>query len=184
MNWEAVSAIGQVVGAVAVVISIVYLAVQIRANTRAVRGQAGFDAAHSWAQTNEVLGQLPDNVLRLFREAFDADADKAAAWSEDEHHRMSVLLRSVLQKLEGQYFLYVNGSLDAGLWTQRCAIARGMIQSPYMRGWWANERAAKTFSPSFIAVIEAAGDAIDISRIAYPAGRSPSVQTIAQPRPL
>jgi hypothetical protein len=170
--WDAVSAIGQVVGAIAVVVSIVYLAIQIRANTRAVRGQAGFEAAHSWAETNEVLGQLPDDVMRLFREAFDADAGRTEAWSEGERHRMSVLFRSLFQKLEGQYFLYVNGSLDAGLWAQRCAIARGMIRSPYMRGWWENERTIRTFSPAFAAAIDAAGDAIDVSRVAYPAGRS------------
>ena len=38
MNWDALSAIGQTVGALAVVISLIYLAVQMRQNTRAVRG--------------------------------------------------------------------------------------------------------------------------------------------------
>jgi len=182
MNWEAVSAIGQVVGAVAVVVSIVYLALQIRANTRAVRGQAGFEAAHSWAETNEVLGQLPDDQLRLFREAFDADAEHIPTWSEGEHHRLSLLFCSVFQKLEGQHFLYVNGSLDAGLWDQRCAIGRGMIQPPYMRAWWENERAIRTFSTGFVAAIETRGDSIDFSRVAYPAGRSPTVPESTQER--
>ena len=36
MNWEAISAIGEAVGAIAVVISLVYLAVQIRQNTRQI----------------------------------------------------------------------------------------------------------------------------------------------------
>lgn len=176
MNWEAVSAIGQVVGAIAVVVSIAYLAIQIRANTRAVRGQAGFEAAHSWAETNEILGQLPEDSLRLFRESFDADPEATSTWTEVEHHRLSLLYRSVFQKLEGQYFLYINGSLDAALWDQRCAVGRGMIEPPYMRAWWDNERAIKTFSPAFVAAIEAAADAIDYSRVAHPAGRSPTGQ--------
>jgi len=35
VNWEAISAIGQLVGALAVVISLIYLASEVRRNTRA-----------------------------------------------------------------------------------------------------------------------------------------------------
>ena len=37
MNWEAISAIGQLVGALAVVISLIYLANQVRGNARETR---------------------------------------------------------------------------------------------------------------------------------------------------
>jgi hypothetical protein len=37
VNWEAISAIGQLVGAIAVVISVLYLAVQVRSNARETR---------------------------------------------------------------------------------------------------------------------------------------------------
>src|SRR2546430_3344065 len=37
MNWEAISALGQIVGAIAVVISVVYLATQVRGNARQTR---------------------------------------------------------------------------------------------------------------------------------------------------
>jgi hypothetical protein len=37
MNWEALGAIGETVGAVAVVVTLGYLAVQIRRNTRWLR---------------------------------------------------------------------------------------------------------------------------------------------------
>ena len=40
MDWAIVSAIGEVLGAVAVVISIWYLAAQVKHNTESVRGQA------------------------------------------------------------------------------------------------------------------------------------------------
>ena len=39
MNWEAVGAIGEIVGAIAVVLSLVYLAAQIRQNTKLVEEQ-------------------------------------------------------------------------------------------------------------------------------------------------
>ena len=37
MNWEAIGAIGEIVGAAAVVFSLTYLALQLRANTRTMR---------------------------------------------------------------------------------------------------------------------------------------------------
>ena len=36
MNWEALGAIGEIVGAIAVVLTLGYLAVQMRQNTRVV----------------------------------------------------------------------------------------------------------------------------------------------------
>jgi hypothetical protein len=40
MNWEAIGAVGETVGALAVLVTLVYLAVQIRQNTKAVRAAA------------------------------------------------------------------------------------------------------------------------------------------------
>ena len=40
VNWEAVSAIGEIVGAIAVVVTLAYLAVQIRQNTQVARSTA------------------------------------------------------------------------------------------------------------------------------------------------
>ena len=40
MNWDAIGAIGEIVGALAVFITLVYLALQIRQNTRAVHSSA------------------------------------------------------------------------------------------------------------------------------------------------
>ena len=38
IEWEAISAVSEIIGAVAVVVSLIYVAAQIRQNTRAIRG--------------------------------------------------------------------------------------------------------------------------------------------------
>lgn len=43
MNWDALGAIGELIGAVAVVSTLIYLAIQIRQNTRHVQAQMGHD---------------------------------------------------------------------------------------------------------------------------------------------
>ncbi len=71
MNWEAIGAAGEILGALAVVASIVYLSSQIRSNTRATKASAGFEAAHSWAISNEVIlgleTTLKSNAVESYR---------------------------------------------------------------------------------------------------------------------
>ncbi len=98
MNWEAIAAIGETAGAAAVVISIVYLSVQIKSNTRATMASASFDASHSWAEFNEHMMLAPDDVLGLTLRTYDPKAT-AEDLSEMEFMRMAVVHRTIFQKL-------------------------------------------------------------------------------------
>jgi hypothetical protein len=84
VNWEAVGALGEWIGAFGVVISIVFLAQQVRSNTRALKARAAYDAGIGWAELNEELAQnilfdtntpgsfnFPDDTIRLWQP--DAD---------------------------------------------------------------------------------------------------------------
>ncbi len=56
MNWDAVGSIAEVVGAVAVLITLIYLAVQTRNNVKVMRSRAIWDAQGSFVEVNEILG--------------------------------------------------------------------------------------------------------------------------------
>ena len=64
MNWEAIGAVGESLSAVAVLITLVYLAVQIRQNTHAMKISAmtSFRDVHELTESNgpyiAVLGKL------------------------------------------------------------------------------------------------------------------------------
>lgn len=164
MDWEAVAAVAQVVGAIGVVVSIVYLALQVRESTRVARGQAAFDAAHSWAMTNEVLAHAPDEVLALLVR-WASPGFARGDLSEVEEQRLSLIFRSIFQKLEGQFFLHKHGLLEPGLWEQRRAIGRGMIELPHQRDLWVKEQAIATWSREFVEAIESAPSAPDMSSV-------------------
>jgi hypothetical protein len=57
VNWEAITAVSEFIGVVAVVISLVYLAQEVRANTGALKASAGFDSTQGMATLNEGLVQ-------------------------------------------------------------------------------------------------------------------------------
>ncbi len=55
MNWEAIGAVGEIVGAVAVVLTLVYLAVQLRQNTAAVSTSTYESVTSGFNSVNEVV---------------------------------------------------------------------------------------------------------------------------------
>ena len=163
MNWDALGSIANSVGAIAVVGSIFYLAIQVRMNTKAVSATASFDAAHSWAEFNESALSLPDETLELILRTYDpatATEDVSAA----EYMRMAVLHRVIFQKLEGQYYLYKHGFLEPGVWENRRNVALGILNIPFYQAWWANELRSSTYSDEFVGALKA-GEAVDAARI-------------------
>ena len=60
MNWEAIGAVGEVVGAAGVIASLVYLAVQIRQNTRSVRRTSARQSSEKNALALRALADYSD----------------------------------------------------------------------------------------------------------------------------
>jgi len=157
MNWDAIGAIGETIGAIAVVVSILYLAIQIRSNTRATKASASFDATHSWATSNEQAPQFSDELIEAFRKTYDPKCDPKS-FTDIENIRIGAHNRALFQKLEGQYYLFKFGYLALGVWEKRSAWANGLIQLPYYSEWWENELKESIFSDEFVdAVLSASG---------------------------
>ncbi len=159
MNWEAVGAAGEILGALGVIVSIIYLAAQINANTRTMRANAGFEASHSWATFNEQLAHVGDDelsgMMRVFSEPWDS-------FSELERARVGLNMRALFQKLEGQYYLYRYDMLDEGIWSHRARWSAGLLRRPFFQTWWAIEKDQLVYSDEFVRALEAV-EAIDVS---------------------
>src|ERR1043166_921114 len=77
MNWEMISAVGQMLGAVGVIISIVYLAAQIRNQNKESQRQAMTVLTTHWSDLNRTLVENPEMAvlwLRALRSFDDLDA--------------------------------------------------------------------------------------------------------------
>ena len=59
VNWEAIAAVGQLVGALAVLATLIYLAVQIRQNTAAVATATYESAMTGFNDINVVVASHP-----------------------------------------------------------------------------------------------------------------------------
>jgi hypothetical protein len=59
MNWEAIGAIGEIVGAIAVFVTLLYLGIQLRLNTRALKSSTFQEISASTAETMQVIASTP-----------------------------------------------------------------------------------------------------------------------------
>ena len=160
MNWDAIGAVGEVVGALAVVATLFYLVIQVRqsrqateANTRAIRGNASWDAENVFAQRNLGIAGDTDHA-ELVQRIYATNAD-ISSFSESERIRVVADTTSTLQMVQAQYFLWMEGSLPDEIWAHRSTWARRFIMLPIVNVVWEDLKTEDFFVPGFVATIEA-----------------------------
>ncbi len=70
MNWDAIGAVSEVAAAIGVVVSLVYLAVQIRENTRSSRSATRQSIVESVIATNMIWAQS-ESFSQVFQDHLD-----------------------------------------------------------------------------------------------------------------
>jgi hypothetical protein len=168
MNWEALGAIGEVVGAAGVVVTLLYLAVQVRLSRHATDANTQVNRAASAAlsqDANSGLNQLlasNSSLSKLLSGAMEQGSFDGM--SADELFRVHMSMRAALQIMEATYFRYEEGLLDPRIWSLRRNWTKSFVQKDPVSDWWAAERESSCFTNEFIAEIESAeGFALDVS---------------------
>jgi hypothetical protein len=146
MDWNALGAIGQIVAAAGVIISLVYLSRQIAQNTRSLKN------------ANAALVQ--SNFQQLARQAYlDRDlADlviRAMADAEDLPPAERLASRAYffdwLKTAEIAHHQYRCGELDESLWVASLEFYKAYFKTPGFRSYWAERQSA--FVPEFRAAM-------------------------------
>lgn len=142
MNWDAISAVSQLIGSIAVVISVLYLAVQLRSSTRVARVAAQDAAA---AALRDVTKPFMENaeLARIWRRGLE---DLKSLSAEDQA-RFFHAAHQFLKALETIHFHYVYGLLDAQLWAGWMELLRHYVATPGLE-YYLNLRGA-VFSERF-----------------------------------
>jgi hypothetical protein len=149
VTLEAIYYIGQTIAVVAIVGSLVFVAIQTRQNTRTLRAQAAWDAQASFAEINDMLA-AGGPISEVSYKALAA----AESLSPYERYLMHRLMRGLLQRAEAQYALYANGVLDAEVWRLRRGYLRSLLGNALVDEIWRAEKANSMFTAAFIAEIE------------------------------
>lgn len=142
MNWEAISTIAEIVGATAVVISLIYLATQIRQNSRQVEEQVralrlqAYDSAGADFSALRLHISASPQVASVWRRAKDSysalSADERAQANELFHEHMWAY-QNILSRMESgasDEALLKLADINIGYWMGNAGF----------REWWRTEQ--------------------------------------------
>ena len=131
MNLEAGAALGEIIGAVAVVISVIYLAIQIRKQTEEARLAATRDLAFHSQENFQQLVQDAE-LLKIYRQGI-ADYDSLP---DDDRLRLSIFFANLFRVAELQYLHGLRGKSDSVHFESMDIGLLEGLTFPGIRRWW------------------------------------------------
>ena len=147
MNWDALGALAELAGAVGVIASLVYLASQIRQNTRAVRSATYQSLTDSSMSFSALVAGDP-----TLSSLFDRGMDDFSSLESDARVRFSFLMQNYLRMLENSFHQHRDGMLDEERWQRTASTLRMAVVRPGFSQWWNSPRAP--FAASFEALVD------------------------------
>ncbi len=142
MNWEAVGALAEGVGALGVVLTIAYLAVQVRHNSRSVQA-ATYDAlVGRFREWNSQFSQssAEANFFHMSLESWDSIDD-------DDRRRAIHIWFDFLKMMENVHYQYRTGMMEEELWSGWEEFFRIYLPAPGLQWYWSKRR--RLFAPEF-----------------------------------
>jgi hypothetical protein len=147
MNWEAIGAVGEMLGAVGVIVTLVYLARQIRQNTRATRLSTSQAIATAARDRNKPLLQDPELAW-----TFQVGTEDPTRLSEKEQARFVELCFSFFRMFEDAHYQHQNGALDPKIWDGYERLYAAYAKAPGLQAYWKLRKT--TFRPAFQTFID------------------------------
>lgn len=147
MTLEQLGNIGELVGAIGVIISLVYLALQIRTNTEAERTSTYQSIVSDFGALNNTMASTPE-LSHLFVRAME-DYHQL---SPDEKARISQLFFQCFRFFENMFYQQRKGYLDDEVWTGWKRLMLTYHARPGFLTWWEHRR--DVFSEPFVIFLE------------------------------
>ena len=151
MDWNELGSIGEAISALAVVVSVVYVAIQLRANTRTNRAKAAQEAEELFIGMNVTAATDPD-ISELFVRLFKAKS--IDDFNETENMQIRLVVIAWTQAVQAQYFMWREGTLLDEVWDYRIKWYRSWILIPAIGEIWEQSKPENLFSEKFINEVE------------------------------
>ena len=131
MTLQDWGAVGELVGGIAVVVTLIYLALQIRHNTSVVK------------TTNYLkLSQDSDDFSRMIagdnqlNELYLKGCEDFSSLSESDKSRFNMIMSLLIHPYQSMYQLRVRGHIDEELMLNSFDILSTLLKRPGVRLWW------------------------------------------------
>jgi hypothetical protein len=141
MTLQDLANLGEVIGAIAVIVSLIYLAVQIRENTRAMRRAATQDIHRSLNDQARCFVESPDLAALLIRAS-----QRPGELTGEERFRFQMPLTYVFSNFEMAIEYHREGLLGDDMIEGYVRGIHPLFENPLVLEWWEAEGQG-TFSP-------------------------------------
>ena len=123
--------IGDFLGGIGVVVTLAYLAVQIRKNTRSVRSAALDSISTSISEFMDKVAQDPA-LTKLWFDGLSGTVEL----SETDNRRFNLLLISLVRRWENAFHQSQAGVLESASWSGMLAGLTFVFSAPGAQAWW------------------------------------------------
>ena len=161
MNWEAISAIAEVLGVIAIVVSLIYVAVQIRQNTKVARAAT----RQAIADSTENLGSdllTNGEMAEIFVKHMSGEELSAV-----ESLRLQARCYRDMQHWENIFYQFSEGMVSADQWLGFRKNLAALINIDAYREYWNHESShySDSFRAEIAAIIEQSDSGADNATI-------------------
>ena len=131
MNWDAIGAISEALGALGVILTLIYLVRQIKQNTAATRSSA----AASYSQSSMSIANLLSRDVET-NSLFYGYLDGSRDLSMEEIRRAQAIVSVYLHAMEEAFDLYREGTLTEEKWESRYRQVGWLTNRPGFKEYW------------------------------------------------
>ncbi len=149
MDIMELGAIGELVGGVAVIGSLLFVGIQLRSTTKTLRAQSTYEAIIRTGELNHALFTDPKlaTLASNFEDGGAVDVD------EPTMAQFRYFARGVFLQWSAQQFLHQEGMLEDAYWKRNLEYARGVIETEFGAAWWAKDQQVAAYPPEFVRLV-------------------------------
>jgi len=135
MNWELVGAIGQAVSAIGLVLSLIYLATQVREQNKVNRRGSLDLLSTQWTEIVRTMNESPDFGAIYLRGLQDFESLDAVS-----RLRFGAYLLRVFRYWDGIYFHFKDAALPTQHWQSVRRQMQDILAYPGVQAWWGSRK--------------------------------------------
>ena len=134
MNWEAIGAIGEILGATAVCISLVYLAIQIRRSDRVTRSSNVMSVNEGYSARSNIFYAEHPELAALFVKG----CESIELLTDDERATFHFLLHDQVAHVQNVVQLFRDGLVPHDFYENWIRLLARMLKTPGGAEYWKN----------------------------------------------
>lgn len=134
MTWDAAGVFAEIIASVAVLVSLWYLAIQLKQNTDLARAELEVQLGVTWANLHDNMIQNP-----ALARAYDLAESNWDEMSDEDVRAYLWFVAKSFHILEGMFRQHRRGLLTNEAWEPYERYIVGVLQIEAVMGWWRSE---------------------------------------------